>query len=725
MKQQDYSQDIHITSAFMDDFYAISVYFNAPVTSKTAAGISLYQSGRVADYSIQRIIDHRVVINVEHIDIKCLYTIGWFEQSCEVIPHKVLDRPEFNYNGDDLGVTRSGERYRFRIWSPSATSVTLNLYDSVTTDKGETFHMEPLEHGTWLVVLDRECEGLFYSYSVDGALSLMDPGRELLDPYARCVIGNTGRALIPPDDLLQPLKSSSPDFSVGESVIYELHVRDFSIHPSSGARARGQYSALSEKETWLDGDKSTGIPTMISHCRELGVNTLQLLPLQDFDNPEEDPDFYAWGYMPRHFNTPDGAYTEDWRTEQKIRDIRDFVTTLHEAGFKLILDVVYNHTAEGFSGDGIYSFNGFAPCYYYRVASNGHISNGSGCGNEMRSEAPMVRKFIVESLVYWTTVYGFDGYRFDLMGLVDIDTMQEVVDTLRVVKPGIFIYGEPWTGGITPIDPTCKGKQKNRGFSVFNDEFRDAIKGPVFDALENGYIQSAGHKYKEKIIQGILGSINTFAYGPLETLNYVEVHDNNTLFDKLCFTTSEQEKFAPPSGSDLEQITAMHKLAAFILLTSQGIPVLHLGQDFMRTKHGVENSYNAGDSVNNIDWNRKREFHDVFNYYRSLVTIRKEHPLLRLPDEYSVREAIHFRYEMFPAKYSNAIAYTLDGGSDYGDSVERLLVIINPYPTALFIDLNDHPWKKLLTGDQIYGTVDATAVMNIQVPAISGAILYS
>jgi pullulanase len=355
----------------------------------------------------------------------------------------------------------------------------------------------------------------------------------------------------------------------------------------------------------------------------------------------------------------------------------------------------------------------------------GNISNGSGCGNEFRTETFMGRKFVLDSLKFWTSYYGFDGYRFDLMGLIDFDTMRQVVKELRDIKPDILLYGEPWTAGATPIHSIItKGAQRHQGFSVFNDELRDALKGSVFMRTGKGFVQTEGHWHHDHVIQGILGSINTFAASPLESLNYVEVHDNNTLFDKLYFSLAEQDEFAPPDDYLLEKITAMHKLTLFILLMSYGIPVLHLGQDFLRTKSGDANSYMSGDAVNQIDWQRKKTFYETFAYYKTLIQIRKDFRLLRINSESDIREAIDFNWEHFPPGRDQGIAYVLDGGRRWGDSVDRLLILINPYQTEVTLHLRDHGWKKLLIGNEYFTEDHPSVEGSLTVPQLSGNVLF-
>jgi pullulanase len=394
------------------------------------------------------------------------------------------------------------------------------------------------------------------------------------------------------------------------------------------------------------------------------------------------------------------------------------VNTLHENQFKLVLDVVYNHTSEGFFGDGINSFNGFVPYYYYRISHFGYVSNGSGCGNEFRSESPMGRKFIIDSLKYWTRFYNFDGYRFDLMGLIDLETIMLLMTELKKIKPDVLIYGEPWTAGTTPINPTYKGAQKNKGFLVFNDEFRDALKGGVFHKKDKGFIQSKGTYHYDKIIQGILGSINTFSSSPVESINYFEIHDNNTLFDKLYFSINDTENFLHPTGQNLIQIKQMHCLAAFILLTSQGIPVLHLGQDFMRTKSGVENSYNSGDTINAIDWNRKKEFYDVFVYYQNLIRLRKEHPVFRINNSEELRKRIEFRYDVFSLEKRNGLSYILEGNG----KISKYLIMINPYDETVNVHLPEGQWKLLFHSGIYHPDIDAVQ-LPFQLNPLSGTIL--
>ncbi len=703
--------------ALLDSTSTIDVYFECPTQVKDAEALVLYHNGKKQTFVVKYITATRVGLKIDSFNIKEHYIVEYENQTTSVIPHGILDSRRYQYNGSDLGVTYTSKETTFKVFAPTATAIFVKLYDNLDGKVTSKVELAEGEYGVWSVAIKGNLVGKFYAYNVYGALEEFQKEKDVLDPYAKCVIGNTGKAMVIDESKYGKVSKIGSIFSKDEmfrnskSIVYEISIRDISSDENSGSKYRGKFKALTEHSD--DGIFKTSkginvkIKRLMSHIKELGVNTVQIMPLQDFENDESDPNFYAWGYMPRFFNSPDGIFASNWKDDSKIRELRELVSAFHKQGLRVTLDVVYNHTAEGFCGNGIYSFNAFVPYFYYRFG-NGYISNGSGCGNEMRTEAPMVRKFIIDTLIFWTNFYGFDGYRFDLMGLIDQDTMVQIVKELRHEKSDIFIYGEPWTGGLTPIAPTYKGSQRHLGFSAFNDDFRDAIKGAVFDSKECGYVQSEGSIGRAKVIDGILGSINTFAANPYETLNYAEVHDNNTLFDKLYFTlqnTDEFRKLDYKNSDDvciIEQIKEYHKLVAFILLTSQGIPVLHLGQDFMRTKQGVENSYNSGDIINGVDWSRKAQFHNIFEYYKNLIQLRSENELLSLALESDIRNAIEFRPDIFHPHNPNAIGYTLDAHEKQIYGAKKLFVIINPYKYPIAIDLKEVGWKKLFTSNELY-----------------------
>jgi pullulanase len=411
----------------------------------------------------------------------------------------------------------------------------------------------------------------------------------------------------------------------------------------------------------------------------LGVNAVHILPFQDFENGDSTS-AYNWGYMPVNFNSPEGAYASDPADLSRVRETKLMVDAFHKKGLKVIMDVVYNHTAETRSK--AYNFNALAMDYYYRANSDGSYSNGSGCGNEFMTEAPMARRFLIDSLLYWVREYKVDGFRFDLMGLIDLDAAAELTRALRQEKPDIIIYGEPWTAGTSPVRGVKKGSQRSKGYSVFNDNFRDAIKGSVFSLADLGYVEAA--RNRDAVMRGIRGSVDDFTDGPLETLNYVSCHDNHTLWDRIDLSVKD-EPFANK--------VAMDKLANALVLTSQGVPFLHAGEEFLRTKKGEENSYNLPDEINRLDWTRKKENLAVFEYYRDLIAMRKAHPIFRMATAAGARENLKFYDELGLKVEAPAIAYMLYGSREK-DSWGRVLVLVNPEKTPRSFALPQGGWLK-------------------------------
>ncbi|OGR41899.1 MAG: type I pullulanase [Elusimicrobia bacterium GWA2_61_42] len=569
----------------------------------------------------------------------------------------------------EMGLTFSGEDAVLRIFAPYAVRAEALVYD--TPDAKPAVH--PLEHkeaGVW----EKNFGGLLAGKSY--RLRVSQGGRvyEGLDPYARCVTGDDGRALAAAD--ATPV-SPGPVFDLSETVLYEVHLRDLTSDAFSGVKDKGKYLGAAEAGT--RHPRFPEIATGLDHIAELGVNAVHILPFQDFENADSTS-AYNWGYMPVNFNSPEGAYASNPADLSRVREAKQMIDAFHRKGLKVIMDVVYNHTAETRSR--IYNFNALAMDYYYRVNPDGTYSNGSGCGNEFRTEAPMARRFLVDSLLYWTREYKVDGFRFDLMGLIDLDAVSELVRELRKAKPDIIVYGEPWTSGPTPARGVKKGSQRSRGFSVFNDGFRDAIKGSVFSIADLGYVQAA--RNRDAVMRGIRGSVDDFTDGPLETLNYVSCHDNHTLWDRIDLSLKDEP---------VENKVRMDKLANALVLTSQGIPFLHAGEEFLRTKKGEENSYNLSDEINRLDWTRKKEHQAVYEYYRDLVALRRAHPAFRMRTAAEVRENLKFYDELGLALEPPAIAYLLYGGR-VRDGWDRILVLVNPEKTARKFALPMGKWLK-------------------------------
>jgi pullulanase len=502
-----------------------------------------------------------------------------------VVMRNILDG--FYYGGDDLGLSCRETGSVFKVWAPTAASVSVALYDDpgvYNTDgkvvNHETDNLHPMQKdktGVWSATINGNLEGRFYLYRV-----LFADGNSVwaADPYAKAVTANGQRMAIvrldktnPPD--WQP-KRKPPFTSLRwqDAVIYELHVRDFSIDENSGMKNKGKFLAFTERGTVNSSGDSTGV----DHLVKLGITHVHLLPSFDFASINElASGGFNWGYDPMHYNVPEGSYSTDPKNPAtRIKEFKAMVQSLHDAGIRVIMDVVYNHTYQ----NGGWPFDSIVPAYYYRVNDSGRYSNGSGCGNEVASERPMVRKYIIDSCKYWASEYGVDGFRFDLMGLIDTPTMKQLTDELRRFDPTIIIYGEPWQAGGSTLPGNLQsviGKQKGMGFAVFNDRIRAAIKGGNDDA-SRGFASGASLK-ERAIVLGVTGSINDFTQQANESINYVTAHDNLNLWDKFALTNGAANLKTSPYSmlegkNDIFESEEVKTtlLANGIILTSQGIP---------------------------------------------------------------------------------------------------------------------------------------------------------
>ncbi len=570
-----------------------------------------------------------------------------------VDPGAALDAPPFRHEGF-LGAQTSPKGSRFAAFAPGAESVTALIYRGPKGGHQAEIRMEHRGGGLWEGRSDEDLTGRYYKYGVsrDGGYA------EVLDPYAGSVTAHDGRALLHGP---LPPPTEGPTFPAEDTVLYEVHIRDLTIDGFSGVKEKGKYLGFAESGT--RHPSYPDLKTALDHLEELGVNAVHILPFQDFENDEADPR-YDWGYMPVNFNSPEGWYATRTDDDSRRREAKAMIDAIHARGMKVIMDVVYNHTAE--TGGKRFNFAGLAGNYFYRLKDDGTFYNGSGCGNEFRSESPMGRRFILDSLKRWVTEYGVDGFRFDLMGLIDLETAELIAAELKKLKPSILVYGEPWKAGDSPVDGVKKGSQRGKGYSVFNDDLRDALKGSVFEVTDLGYVQAGN--YRDKVMRGIKGSIDDFADGPLETLNYVSCHDNHTLWDRIDLSAKD---------ASADEKVRMDKLAQAVVFTSQGIPFLHAGEEFLRTKKGEHNSYNLPDDINGLDWTAKKRNHGVFRFYRDLIAMRNAHPAFRLRTAAEVRENLRFFEEQGAKVPHPAIAYTLDGEAA-GDAWKKITVLINP-----------------------------------------------
>ena len=598
------------------------------------------------------------------------------------------------YQGEDLGVFYSGEELTIRIWAPTAMQVEFTLYKEST---GSRFVRKELlqkeEKGVWSLSLSGDWKGFYYTFRVnDGDWLGETPG-----PEARAVGMNGRRGLVFDAQETNPVGWDEDRRVVlknpVDAVLYELHVRDFSISETSGMKNKGKYLAFTEE----GARTADGMMSGIDHLKELGITHVHLLPVADFFTVDESkPDeTYNWGYDPLNYNTPEGSYASDPNSMARIREFKLLVQALHRAGIGVILDVVYNHT--GFTRRSW--FNQTVPGYFYRQKSSGVFSNASGCGNEVATERSMVRKYIIDSLKYWAREYHVDGFRFDLMGIYDLETMNLIRKEMDRIDPSILLYGEGWAADKSPLDESKRAVKVNvtqlDRIAVFNDDLRDAIKGANFDPGSIGFV-SGKVLQEEQLKFGIAGacfhpqivydyvesSRKPWASEPWQSVNYASCHDNYTLYDKLVLSS--------PDAAE-EELERMVKLAGSILFTSQGIPFVHAGMEMLRTKMGDHNSYKSPDSINQIDWSRKKRFNSVFQYFQQLIRMRKEHPAFRMTSSGQIRRHLFFSSGYQPG----VVAYSLNGHAN-NDAWEDIWIIFNGNAHSIVFPLLNMSVQKVI-----------------------------
>ncbi len=632
-----------------------------------------------------------------------------------VVPTDIFDSQFFaenyHYEGTDLGAVIDGGNTTFKVWAPTASKVVLNLFEAgdgveayknvemVRGEKGVWSHTEPCGHGT------------YYTYTVTTSVGT----QEAVDPYAKAAGVNGNRGMVVDLSLTDPagwdkaaLKNPISNYS--EAIIWEVHVRDFSNKIES-AQYKGKY--LGFTETGLVNEH--GQPVGIDYLKELGITHVHLLPVYDYATVDEaNPEGqFNWGYDPKNYNVPEGSYSTDpYHGEVRIMEYKQMVMALHKAGISVVMDMVYNHTHDANS-----SFNKIVPYYYYRYTSTGANSSASGCGNDTASERYMFGKFMVESTAYWVEEYKLDGLRFDLMGLHDVATMQEVESAVHAVNPNAILYGEGWTMGAT-IDGSAQANQGNisqikptgdaiGSVAVFNDVIRDGLKGSVFDKTAKGYISGAAKATLNDIIFGLKGGVGIGQGWTVQNamvINYMSAHDNNTLWDKLLLSN--------PDDSDDER-NAMNKLGAAIIMVSKGTPFWQAGEEMLRTKGGDENSYMSSDEVNNINWSVLQEGtreYETMLYYKGLIELRKAYPIFTAHNSHIVSAE---------ELGSGILVVAYDDGK--GD---QALVLINPNNTGLPYTL-DGEWKLVADGSRAGSDVLAKESGSVTVEALSVRIYIS
>lgn len=628
-----------------------------------------------------------------------------------------------HYAGSDLGVTWSESMSFFRLWAPTAKRVEIRLYLEGKSGKPlKVISMEKAESGTWIHQEPGNLEGKFYTFKVNDGEWL----HEVPGPYARAVGVNGHRGMIfnpenthPPgwENDKGPVLKNFTDW-----IIYEIHIRDFSIAENSGIFHKGKYAGFTEAGTVSPEGETTGL----SHLLEMGITHVHLLPVNDFQTVDEEFPLlkYNWGYDPQNFNAPEGSYSTDpYDGRVRIRELKQMVKALHDHGIGVILDVVYNHTwlTKGSV------FNQTVPGYYYRQNPDGSFSNASGCGNEIASERYMVRKYIIDSLKYWINEYHIDGFRFDLMGIYDSDTMRHIRYEIDSINSGIFLFGEGWTADTSPMPGYRRAIKRNishiPGIAVFCDDMRDALKGNHNPRSSLGFVSGlalreeavkfgvvAATWHPQIVYSYVESSPEPWAAEPSQCVNYVSCHDNYTLYDKL--------RMSVPDASD-EEIRKMVKLAGAIILTSQGVPFLHAGMEFCRSKEGHGNSYKAPDLINQLDWSLKSTYKDVTAYYKKLIRLRKNHPVFRMPHADMIRKNLSFCIEY----KVGVVSYCLNG-RNAGDSWDQLLVIFNGNRDSVSVPIPAEKFRIIAYEDEIREDgIDIIEAPTITVPSVSMTLL--
>ncbi|MBQ1931668.1 MAG: type I pullulanase [Lachnospiraceae bacterium] len=617
-----------------------------------------------------------------------------------------LFEKEFTYTGDDLGATWTPDKTTFRVWAPTAQMVRVNLYQggqAGMNDMIEQLIMTPDVNGTWGAEKAGDLHGVYYTYVVD----VKGQVNEACDPYAKATGVNGQRAMVINMESTNPAgwdtdMDPNGDLNITDMVIYELHVRDLSIDPSSGIQNAGKYLGVIETGT----TNTQGVPTGLDHIKNLGATHIHFLPFYDYGSVDEsrlDEPQFNWGYDPVNYNVPEGSYSSDpFHGEVRVAEMKQMIKGLHDNGISVIMDVVYNHVYSLES----YCFNRIVPQYFSRLGDNGSYSNGSGCGNDTASERSMVKKYIVDSVKYWADEYHIDGFRFDLVGLIDTETINAVMKEVHKDHPNVIFYGEGWTMStqVTKAGYTMTtqwASEQVPGFAFFSDNVRDMLKGTVFDNHAQGYVSGAPGQAAS--VQECFMGRPAWCKTPAQSINYVSCHDNMSLYDRLIMSTPY---------ATVEERIRMNNLAAAFYMTAQGVPFMQAGEEILRSKPLEDgtfdhNSYASPDSVNSIKWDdlNKAEYQNVYKYYQGLIAFRKAHPALRMTNA----EDVWANITAWEHLEENVAAFHINGGVN-GETSDGLVVIFNPNKQASTVVLPEGNWNVYITGE----TAGVEALASVQ-----------
>ena len=594
-----------------------------------------------------------------------------------------------------LGVEYTPAGTHLRLWAPTAKQAAVNLYRRGTGGACVgTLPLQQQDKGVWSIYLPGDQHGKYYDFTLTTPFGTYNAA----DPYARSAGVNGVRSMIFDPARVDPQgweRDVRPVIPPARRSVWEVGVRDFSQDPASGVHTawRGKFLAFTQQGTTLSSD---GIhPTCLNYLKRLGESYVQLMPIFDFGSVDESRPLtrqYNWGYDPTNFNVPEGSYSTDpTRGEVRVRECKQMIAALHAAGIGVVMDVVYNHM---YRSDNV--LNRVVPLYYFRQNDDGSLSNGSGCGNEFASERPMARRYLIDSVLYWAREYHIDGFRFDLMGLYDVETMNLLRAELDKLPGGrdILMYGEPWQGGCSALHRYEANKNNlnmlNERIGIFCDNTRDAIKGGCFDAREPGYVEGKPGSFWDigAAVAAWCRSDRLPPHAPSQIVSYVSAHDNFTLWDKLLLVRYEKPEFTAADGTALAQ----NRLAAGIYLTSFGLPFLQAGEEFARTKKGKGNSYRSSPALNRLDWERAEKYHALVDYYRGLLALRARFPRLSSTDPHAPDALYFFSLEQplvgwqLPAQWGDGAAW------------QALCVFYNPTETSKVVPLPVGRWQMLSDG---------------------------
>ncbi|MFP4461525.1 MAG: type I pullulanase [Thermotogota bacterium] len=649
-----------------------------------------------------------------------------------VIMMGILDK---HYSEKHLGMIYSQERTTFRVWSPPSTSVKLLLYEDPESETPiEVVEMTVDESGVWETTMMGDLRGHYYLYEYTHYGQTVQG----VDPYSLSTYANGTKSAVIDLEKTNPNGWHADTYKTMEApedaILYEIHVADMTGGEDSGVSPalKNTYKGLFERGTRT----AEGIKTGFDHILDLGITHVHILPIYDFytgDELNKDfEDYYNWGYDPYLFTVPEGRYASDPRNPMaRISEVKQMVKSFHENDMGVIMDMVFPHT---YGLDELSPFDTAVPYYYYKISKTGDFINESGCGNTIASHRPMMRSYIVDTLTYWVKEYHIDGFRFDQMGFIDVQTLKEAAESIYNINPSALLYGEGWGDPLaadywmTPdegkyyaqISRMVQSAVSGTSIGTFNDDIRDGIRGSVFETSQKGFVLDSFPKFKD-IQRGIVGGVQYsdklfwLLDDPQQSINYAACHDNHTLWDKNSMAAAVDSRFQWST----KMLKDAQKLAGAILLTSQGVPFLHAGQEFCRTKGNDGNSYNSPISVNALDYERKAEFMDVYNYYKGLIELRKEHPAFRMRTQEQIQEAI----EILSYKNKRVVPFSIDG-TKTGDTWENIFVIFNGGRDNFEYELPEGEWNVVVDAESAGTSTLYTLSGTITLKPTSALVLY-